>query len=213
MGGTIARYRAEGHDVIVALITGHGDQETHPVFGREAFDTVRAEFKEAMGVLGATEILMENVPAAMVGDVPTYEVNRVAQRIVNDVRPDRLYLPFLYDLHRDHRELFHAFSVAWRPSSEVGRRIECVATYETVSETHWNFPYVEAGFLPNRYVDISAHLETKIEALRCYKSQIRPMPDARSLEGIRALAVYRGSQVGMHAAEAFVVVRSLVPAS
>ena len=53
--------------------------------------------------------------------------------------------------------------------------------YEVQSETHWNAPYLEAGFLPNTWVDITAHLETKLRALACYESRLRPMPDARSL--------------------------------
>lgn len=78
--------------------------------------------------------------------------------------------------------------------------------YEVQSETHWNAPYLEAGFLPNTWVDITAHLETKLRALACYESRLRPMPDARSLAAIRALAVWRGSQQSFAAAEAFVCV-------
>ena len=74
--------------------------------------------------------------------------------------------------------------------------------YEVQSETHWNAPYLEAGFLPNTWVDITAHLETKLRALACYESRLRPMPDARSLAAIRALAVWRGSQQSFAAAEA-----------
>ena len=72
------------------------------------------------------------------------------------------------------------------------------------SETHWNAPYLEAGLLPNTWVDITAHLETKLRALACYESRLRPMPDARSLAVIRALAVWRGSQQSFAATEAFV---------
>src|SRR5260221_10423776 len=130
--------------------------------------------------------------------------------VVEKIQPDVMFVPFPFDLHKDHREIFHSLSVAWRPHSATGRRIKAVYCYEVQSETHWSAPYLEAGFTPNTWIDISHHLETKLRALACYTSQIRPAPDARSLDAIRALAVWRGSQQGMAAAEAFVAVRMLL---
>jgi LmbE family N-acetylglucosaminyl deacetylase len=118
-----------------------------------------------------------------------------------------MYVPFPFDLHKDHREIFHSFSVAWRPSSTVGVGVREVYAYEVLSETHWNIPYVEAGFLPNVWVDISEHLDTKLEAMKCFKSQMFQAPHARSIEVAQALALFRGSQAGMQAAEAFVAIR------
>ena len=109
----------------------------------------------------------------------------------------------------DYRDVFYSLSVAWRPSSAVGRKIRDIYCYEVQSETHWNIPYVEPGFLPSMWMDIGDTLEVKLEALACYKSQIRPAPDSRSVEAVRALAIWRGSQMGLPAAEAFVTVRSL----
>jgi N-acetylglucosamine malate deacetylase 1 len=129
--------------------------------------------------------------------------------LVEKVQPDVLYAPFPFDLHKDHREVFHALSVAWRSSSATGRKLRAIYCYEVQSETHWNAPYLEAAFTPNTWVDVSAQLETKLRALACYESQLRPAPDARSLDAVRALAVWRGSQQGMAAAEAFVAIRLL----
>jgi LmbE family N-acetylglucosaminyl deacetylase len=162
-----------------------------------------------MEVLGVRELHFDEVPAALVADQPVYRLNQAVFRLIERVRPEILYVPFLYDLHKDHREIFHAASVAWRTSSDLGRGIRAVYCYEVQSETHWNAPYVEAGFLPNTWVDIAPYLDAKLRALACYESQIRPAPDARSLEAVRALAVWRGSQQNMHAAEAFVCVRLL----
>jgi len=61
--------------------------------------------------------------------------------------------------------------------------------------------------LPNTWVDITAHLKTKLRALACYESRLRPMPDARSLAAIRKLGVWRGPQQSFAAAEAFVCAR------
>lgn len=210
-GGTLARLAREGHDVTVAVLTGHGETEPHPLWARETWTTVRAEAERATERLGVARLWFREVPAARVAEQPPYELNRVCVEIAREVQPDVVYVPFLYDLHKDHREIFHAMSTVWRPSGPLGRSIRAVYAYETVSETHWNTAYLEPGFVPNVYVDISETLEAKLEALGCYVSQVRPFPDARSIESVRAQAVWRGCQVGMKAAEGFVLVRAYQP--
>jgi LmbE family N-acetylglucosaminyl deacetylase len=205
-GGVMARYAAEGHDVFVAVMTGHGESAPHPIFPREVWTVVRAEARRAFSILGVKDVFFYELPAVQVAEQPLWQVTQAALDAVQKARPDVLYVPFLYDLHRDHREIFQAFSVAWRPVSEAGRAIREIYAYETQSETHWSTS-LEPGFTPNTWVDISAYLEKKIEALRCYQSQMRPAPEARSLEAIRALAVWRGSQMHLAAAEAFVALR------
>lgn len=209
MGATIARYAEESHEVVVAVMTGHGEEGPHPLWPRDTWDTVRAEARRAFETLGVKHVVFREIPAAQVADQPVWKLNQITDEVLRNVRPDILYVPFAFDLHKDHRELFHSFSVAWRPCSEVGSRIREIYSYEVMSETHWNASAVEPGFLPNVWVDVSAHLEKKLEALKCFRSQVRPAPHARSIEAVRALAVFRGAQVGKAAAEAFVTVRIL----
>ena len=65
-------------------------------------------------------------------------------------------------------------------------------------------------FIPNKFVDISgAALEAKLEAIKCFDSQLKEFPHPRSIEGIKALASYRGVTIGVAAAEAFMVIRSI----
>ncbi len=206
LGGTIARYAAEGHHVVVAVLTGHG-AGTHPIWPVEAWTRVRGEAAQAMEILGVRDLLFEEIPAALVAQYPGWQLNALTGKLIERVAPDVLYVPFPYDLHSDHRAIFHSLSVAWRPASAAGRAIREIYCYEVLSETHWNIPYVEPGFLPTVWVDITTYLETKLRALSCYQSQIRPSPDARSIEAVRALAVLRGHQMGMRAAEGFVAVR------
>ena len=96
--------------------------------------------------------------------------------------------------------------VATRPVGP-GKKIEMVAAYETLSETHWNAPYIEPNFTQNLVVDISEHLKVKIEALRCFRSQISENEGPRSIEAVRSLAKFRGSQAGFESGEAFYIIR------
>ena len=106
--------------------------------------------------------------------------------------------------------IFDALTVAWRPTTDVGRGVQAILCYETMSETHWNAPYLEPGFLPTVASDITKTLATKLDALREYDSQLRKPPHARSLQAIEGLAHFRGGQFGYEAAEAFVLVRGTI---
>lgn len=209
MGGTIARYVSAGAQVHVALMTGYGAGEPHPFIAKADFDRVRAEFDAAMDSLGVKHRHLRDLPAVTLDSLPTHKINAVARELVERVRPHRLYLPFAYDLHRDHRELFYAFTVQARAYLPLGGAIEEVWCYETPSETHLGPAYLEPAFSPNRHVDISAFLEAKLTAIDCYASQRQEAPLPRSRQAMTALAQLRGSQIGVAAAEAFVLVRKV----
>lgn len=208
VGGTIARLVSEGHEVIVCVFTGHGPG-SHPLGPESMWTEIRAEASRAHAVLGVTETIYREIPAAQVADQSVFELNRITAGVMAEVEPEVLYVPFPLDLHKDHRELFHSLSITWRPFTKTGRRLRQVFCYEVPSETHLNIPYVEQSFTPNVWTDISATLAKKLQALECFQSQLHASPDLRSLDTVRALARWRGAQVGAEAAEAFVLVRQV----
>jgi len=146
-------------------------------------------------------------------------LNAAFDALVDDERPEQVFIPFPGDRHEDHRQVFEAALVAMRPVAdhrrENHRRVagatvpvpQRVLCYETLSETHWSVAHLEPVFQPQVWYDVTGHLDAKLEAMRAYASQVRPEPDARSLEAASALAKWRGSVVGFGAAEAFTLVR------
>lgn len=202
MGGTIHRLSGAGHDVTVAIVT----KGWAPLFPDGQVAQVRGEARSAAEVLGVGSLRFLDLPVTRLHAMAEHELNATFDRLVTDVEPEMVFLPFPGDRHEDHRQVFDAALVALRP---VGGRsfVRRVCCYETVSETHWSAAGLEPAFDPQLYVDVTDHLTTKLEAMRTYASQVRPAPDARSLEAVSALATWRGSVVGMGAAEAFVVVR------
>ena len=127
--------------------------------------------------------------------------------MIRELNPQVVLVPFL-DRHIDHRVIFDASLVATRPVNE-GRDIEIVAAYETLSETHWVAPYIEPNFIPNWIIDITPFIETKLEALKCFESQISPFPGPRSLEAVEALAKFRGTQAGFSYGEGLSIIRMI----
>ena len=98
--------------------------------------------------------------------------------------------------------------VATRPVG-AGANIRVLAAYETLSETHWNAPHIEANFVPNWVVDITDTIEVKKQALSCFESQISPYPGPRSIEAVEALSIFRGTQSGFAHGEGFHIIRMI----
>ena len=208
VGGTMAKAVANGDDVFVLTCTSIEDG--HPVM-KPNKPEIRAETKKAMEILGVDykNVLYRDLPNVLLHDEPMYKVNKVVVDVVKEVQPDILYIPFINDLHKDHREIVYAAQVAARTCTEFGRNIKEVLMYETLSETHWNIECVEGGFLPNVFNEIYDFLELKLKAVEAYQSQLKYFPDVRSIEALKSLAIVRGAISGMRAAEAFMLVRRL----
>lgn len=203
-GGTIAKRAAEGDDVYVCVVT----KGCEPLFRVAEMERSRAECRQADRHLGVKETIFLDFPAAMLETVPRHELNRKLLDIMRDIVPDEVYIPHRGDMQLDHKMIVDATMVALRPKYE--HAVHRIYAYETLSETGWDVPNVVNEFIPTAYSDISNYLKKKIEALSMFTSQIAPYPNARSLEAVRALAMFRGATMCFHAAEAFVVVREII---
>ena len=80
-----------------------------------------------------------------------------------------------------------------------------------MSSTNWTAKFSKQKnlFNPNYFIDISNVLSKKLKLLKYYKTEMKKWPHSRSIKAIKALANYRGSSVGVKAAEAFELVRNL----
>jgi len=201
VGGTIAKFAAKGDEVFVLIVSGH----LPPLYNRENYEKTVLEAYSAFNLLGVFKSEFLEIPATMIGDQPLHEVNGKISKIINDFNPHIVFCPYP-DRHVDHRLVFDSVMVATRPVGK-GTDIEIVATYETLSETHWNAPHIEPNFTPNWVVNISDYIDVKLSALRCYESQISEFPAPRSIEAVSSLAKFRGTQAGFGYGEGFHIVR------
>lgn len=203
VGGTIAKYVAAGHNVYVCIVT----KGCSPLFKPEDVAQVRSECRMADDILGVKKIYFLDFPAAMLEDVPRYKLNDAIARVVQEIKPDEVYLPHRGDMQIDHKMIVDASMVALRPKYK--HIVKRILAYETLSETGWDVPNTVNEFIPTVYNDISAFLEKKIEALNLFSTQIAEFPNARSIQAVRALAMYRGATVNIAAAEAFSLIREI----
>ena len=203
-GGTIARHVSEGDSVVIVVAT-RGLPE---LFSDEYMEQVRGEARKAHAVLGVAETRFLEFPAPVLDTVPRYKIAGAIAKVIRDAQPRTLYIPHHGDIHSDHLHLHHAALVAARPLATCP--VRKILAYETVSETEWAPPHSDAPFFPTCFIDISEHLEKKLEAMACFESQVQQPPDARSLRTLEALARVRGATIARDAAEAFVLIREIV---
>jgi len=195
-GGTILKLAKAGYEVTVCEVTaGPGSQR------------IQAEAKKAHERMRVKQSVFLNLPSCKLEGLPKTQINAELCKVVRAVEPEIVLIPHDGDMHLDHRWVAEAAMVAVRPLEAPC--VKQVLAYETLSETEWNTPSVSNAFIPNVWIDISGELEEKLRAMECYESQLHAFPHPRSLRAIRALAEYRGSTVGVEAAEAFMLIRGI----
>lgn len=200
-GGTIGKICASGTKVFV-LVATRGKKEMYP---EERILNVRNEAKNAHKILGVSETIFLDFPAPDLDMVSMAEISGEIHKIIEDYNISTIYLPHHGDIHHDHKVIFQAGLVAARPVG--GNSVKKIFSYETLSETEWATPNGEDAFIPTRFVNITDFFALKLNAMKCFKSQLRDFPNPRSLKGIEVLANLRGSTVGFYYAEAFMTIR------
>lgn len=200
-GGTIALYSSLGWEISALVVSGH----LPPLYTKKEFEITQNEYKQAAKIIGIKKTKFLELPATKIHETPISKLNESLSKFVIENDPSILLIPFP-DRHIDHKLIFESSMVISRPVN-FGTRIKLVAAYETLSETHWNAPYLEPNFVPNINIDISTKIKKKIDALRCYKSQINEVKSPRSIDAVKSLAKFRGSQSGYDFAESFVCIR------
>jgi len=198
-GGTIARLSKEGHEIHVLIVT----TAYTPDWSEEFIENRKKEIANAHKILGVDKTHFLNYPTVKLDTIPKKEFTEKMSQVVLNIKPDMVFIPSENDLHHDHRIIHEVSLVALRPVKHV---VSDILSYEVLSETEWGFN----TFKPNVYYDITETFEKKVEAMRCYKSELRKFPHPRSIEAIEALARKRGSEVGVQYAEAFHLIRKIV---
>lgn len=210
-GGTIARMANDGHDVHVLLL-GDGETSRASSFSdpidSEAVTARNAAAREACAILGCASVESLELPDNRLDGVNLIDVVKHIEAFLLRFQPETVLTHHFGDLNIDHRVVHEAVLTACRP--QLDHPVKKVLFFEVPSSTEWRFSGVVPAFAPNWFVDISSTLETKLEALKAYDTELRAFPHPRSLEAVEALARWRGATVGMTAAEAFALGRVLI---
>ncbi len=186
-GGTLARLANNGHDVtIIYLTTGEAGIEgkSH----NEAAAIRKQEAINACAVLKAKPVFAGQIDGATIMDNGWLAK---VQKLIADEKPDLVFAHWPVDSHKDHQIASLLMIQTWvRSSKKFPLYFFEVCTGEQTMI-----------FRPTDYVDISETQEQKRKSVYCHVSQ-----DPPGIYGCghAAMEDFRGRELGVKAAEAFV---------
>jgi LmbE family N-acetylglucosaminyl deacetylase len=197
-GGTLALHARKG-DQVAGVIVCEGESLRYGTEGVGQDRHIQAA-AEKVGI-GRVEHL--GFPDQRLDTLSLVEIITPLEKIVRSFEPHIVYCQHGGDINRDHHLLFEALLVAVRPTEPC---IEAILAFDTASSTEWAYPRT---FVPDTWVDISTTLETKLQAMACYPSEVREYPHPRSLKALAHRARTWGNQCCLDAAEVFMTVRRI----
>lgn len=205
LGGTIAKLARGRHEDVFVLVVTDGSSTQYPGDEKKRI-AKNEELERCCSVLGVADVSHGSLPDMQLDTVPHTDLNSLISEHVAKWRPSTVYTHYP-DVNRDHVRVFESTLVATRPTPDAF--VRRLLLYPTPSATEWDIPVLKRPFVANTFVNIEDHLETKIEALKCYGTELRDFPHPRSPEAIRAVAQSCGLKVGLSCAEEFMLVRNI----
>jgi len=201
--GTLARYAATGHKVIMCYATnGNMGHMTMPP--SELAQLRMTEAKRAASTVGA-DFEWINLPDEWVFE--DEDTRRVFVDVVRKHQPQVVITHSASDYHPDHRAVYNlVFSATFLATvPQIGGPFETLAAVPSIycMDTLGGF-----AFTPEQYVDITGVFDVKAKALAEHESQVRWLQEHDGidvLDWMRVTSEFRGLQAGCRYAEAFVL--------
>jgi LmbE family N-acetylglucosaminyl deacetylase len=185
--GTLTRYSELGHSVTIVYLT-RGERGIRGKSPDEAAKIRSAECEAACKIMGARPVFFGQIDGAT-------ELNKThvddMTKLLSAEGPDMLFTHWPIDSHMDHQVASLLAIRAWMALTPKPQL--CFFEVNSGSQS--------LGFLPNTYVDISAAIEKKRDALFAHVSQNGQEIWRQHHE---IIANWRGREAGVGAAEAFV---------
>jgi N-acetylglucosamine malate deacetylase 1 len=190
-GGTAAKFVEEGREVHMAVFS-LAEKSVPPPWPK---DVLKTELGNAADVLGIPRANLSIFPFE-VRECPSHrqEILEEIVKLRDRLSPDLVFVPSVNDIHQDHQVVAREGLRAFKRQTVLG--------YE---EPWNNIVFETRAFVPLE----ERHVEKKVAALRCYETQLSRAYLDESF--IRSLARTRGTQLESRHAEAFEVLRMVLP--
>lgn len=204
-GGTLLKYRQEGHEIFWLNITNVSKEIT----GGYSLDFIEQRKRQIEEICkfykfyGFYDLAFE---PSNLDTLSRKELINGISTCFQKVKPEWIIIPDGDDAHSDHRIVYESCLAC----SKIFRYpfIKKITTMEILSET--DFGLTGSSFIPTLFVDISDYIDEKIVALERYDTEISDRPFPRNSEAVRALATLRGGMAGVMYAEAFKIIKEIV---
>jgi len=200
-GGTLLKHKSSGDEIHWLICTTIDKSNSY-------YNTREEEIKKVKKLYNFDSVHNLRLKTMQVDEYSMNEIIRKISKVINEVQPNIIYLPFKSDVHSDHRAIFNA-SYSCTKSFRYPF-IEKIYMVETLSETEFAPSTKEDSFIPNSFVNITDYMDKKIEIIQIFKSEIALHPFPRSERNLRALATIRGATCGCEYAESFLLLKEIV---
>ena len=199
--GTLLKHKKRGDELHWLIYT---DMAASDQYSEAAILQRTAEINQVAARYEFKTLSQLHFAPAQLDHIAKSDLVSQASRVIQNIQPQVIYLPFRNDVHSDHEVVFDSCVAATKQF-----RLPCIKellAYETLSETEFSLK-PDGVFKPNVFVDISDYLTAKLDIMSIYESESGDFPFPRSAEAIKALAKYRGVQANLTAAEAFMLLK------
>ena len=207
-GATLLKYQKKGFKIKIIFF---GDGESSRNIKKKNFlksIIVREKQAESFKKRKIRKANIYKFPDNRLDTIPLLDIVKFIEKQIKQNKPEIIFTHFENDLNIDHQIIYNAVITATRPLSKTF--VKKIYSFEVSSSTDFILSRKQKKiFNPNLYFNVESTIDKKINLLKLYKGEIKKWPHARSLKSIKNLAMYRGSQVGIKYAEAFITVREL----
>jgi LmbE family N-acetylglucosaminyl deacetylase len=204
-GGSLLRFKAEGKEIYWMVLTNIHVQHG---FRAEDVETRSKEITEVSKLYNFNDTFLLDFPTTQLDSLPKGEIISAISKVFRTVNPTTVILPFLGDVHGDHRTGFECAYTCTKNFRYPS--IKKIWMMETSSETDFALPGQHNTFSPNVFIEISDFIQKKEEIFSLFKSEIGQHPFPRSIENLYALATVRGATAGVKYAEGFMNIKTVL---
>ncbi len=186
-GGTIAKYAREGKNVL-AIVFSYGEK-SHPWMKKQVIKQLRArESREASRILRCRVRFFDLPELSYLQEYKRQGIDRQLLRLVQRVKPSKIFTHSNEDPHPDHRAVYHITMEVWNKA-----RIKPDVYLYSI----WNPVSLKTRY-PALYADVSATFGIKMAALRRFSSQ-----RYNAIYPLLLLVLFRAVKDGIHISKSF----------
>lgn len=202
-GGTILKHKKAGDEITWLILTGIRNHPTGK-WNDKAADGRDLMVNQVSKAYRFDHVIDLGLPTTMLDKMDLGEIVSKVGEIIDNIKPEVVYMMFQNDVHSDHRV---AFSAVYSCLKSFRRPfIKRVLMFEALSETEFAVSNPANSFIPNVFVDITEYMDDKLRIMSLYNTEVMQSPYPRSLDSIKAIGRYRGSRAGVEYAEAFMLI-------
>ena len=200
-GGTLLKHKANGDEIHWLICTTIDKNHNY-------YEIREKEIEKVSKLYTFDSVHNLRLKTMQVDEYSMSELVGKISKVITEIKPNTIYLPFKGDVHSDHRNIFEA---AYSCTKSFRHQfIKKIYMIETLSETEFAPSTKEDSFIPNVFVDISEFIDKKLEIIQVFQSEIAEHPFPRSERNLRALATLRGATCGCEYAESFVLLKEIL---